>query len=1193
MWLIHTLIPLVGVLVQLAHAINEGTRWYTTTAFIAIEDGVPTWIPLVMPWYLDDDANWDREDKPPEGLENVITISSTNRAYTALKADGTVTVWGDVDTGGNDTVPSSLTNVRAVFASTNSFVALMRDKTVASWGSPLSGGLAHPGLTNVKTIVSCELGFAALKEDGSVLSWGAVTNGGFIPLNLNHSIQKIYPAKTYFVAVQPYGRIDPSDVWGAGEEVIFGNFTEPLYNISAVYTTDLMISAYSSCTGKMDILVRSGFSSWYYKTMVMPPENMTSSVVHVATSRDGFAGLMADGTVIEWGIRRAWETAPALQDIIAIYATSTAFAAMSSTGTVTMWGDTTGVIGGISAVYTSKGAFAFITEETKVIACGWKYNGGVLPKELSGIGNVIKIFSIETYFAILTADGMVYTWGDAVGNEYASIQLNMTKLDGIYASNQYLSYSTCAVEEPDSYVCGTGHSCDAGTYYVAMSASSCLSCSPGTVSGHNATYCEQCPTGKYYPSSGGHVCLDCPRGHYSTPGSAYCSGCPAGKYIGQGSIECMPCPVGFFSPSVGDQSCEPCSTGRYAGTEGMISCTLCSRGKAGDVTQATSESEACKSCLPSTYAAYSGSSQCALCPPGSFCPDSGMSDPDACSAGKFAVLKGSLFCDDCPAGRFQSQTGEAMCDLCAAGKYNVMNGSSSGSDCQLCPTGTATYMPGYPVCIDCGHYAYTEGVGSSVCFECPKHGQVSNEEGNGCVIDTILQGPSLMDEIYENGTALVGAFSITAGFMVFLYVVQWQKRGHVAASRKEEEDQSVWGLEAVQQRTSGNNTTMRNTNAGGAANNTAGGANTEVGILDFSDEIFTSGTSGFAIGNDLFIILGFSVTAPKLAIAMIFFRLLHLVIAGLVLTIAFGPRWCRQSVDSLGFMRRGSALHFLIADEFAMKSKALIGIVMLACLCDCSLLIFLPWTESKMFTESHGFPTLSVMRWCKFTKVVQCIGSGICQMYFVLSTQDKGTIMHTAESQAQLGMNIALAIGNVLYGIMMFCVNDGIFRKVEKEERGADATSNNKKNSSEMQKKGETGDDNDDGDAFRSARSTTISNKTNKNNTAASDLEDGDAGVEIVMNPLRFSTIASRSTIDSTTPRQSASSSFKIRSVINTATVAGGGGGGVTTREAAVATMAAASLAEKYGELERKYAELEEENMQLNAILNKDAIPPA
>jgi hypothetical protein len=107
-------------------------------------------------------------------------------------------------------------------------------------------------------------------------------------------------------------------------------------------------------------------------------------------------------------------------------------------------------------------------------------------------------------------------------------------------------------------------------------------------------------------------------------------------------------------------------------------------------------------------------------------------------------------------------------------------------------------------------------------------------------------------------------------------------------------------------------------------------------------------------------------------------------------------------------------------------------------MCDCTLLQFLPWKQSRLFTESKGFPALSMLRWCLSTKVVQSTVSVMCQLIFITTTTtaDDAVVM-TPQAKALFGMNITLAIMGVVMGLVLLSVKDGLLSRMVGGEEGS------------------------------------------------------------------------------------------------------------------------------------------------------------
>jgi alpha-tubulin suppressor-like RCC1 family protein len=78
-----------------------------------------------------------------DGTIDVTQVFSTEWAFAALRADGSVVTWGDADYGGDSSaVATSLDgtiDVTQVFSNYNAFAALRADGSVVTWGDADSG----------------------------------------------------------------------------------------------------------------------------------------------------------------------------------------------------------------------------------------------------------------------------------------------------------------------------------------------------------------------------------------------------------------------------------------------------------------------------------------------------------------------------------------------------------------------------------------------------------------------------------------------------------------------------------------------------------------------------------------------------------------------------------------------------------------------------------------------------------------------------------------------------------------------------------------------------------------------------------------------------------------------------------------------------------------------------------------------
>eukprot|EP00913_Durusdinium_trenchii_P030956 g28994.t1 len=104
-----------------------------------------------------------------EKLHNVSEIFASNKAFAALKKDGTVVTWGKALSGGDSSaVQAHLFDVERIYCG-QAMAALRRDGSVITWGHSTFGGDSR----------SVQAGtFAALRDDGTVITWGDANYGG-------------------------------------------------------------------------------------------------------------------------------------------------------------------------------------------------------------------------------------------------------------------------------------------------------------------------------------------------------------------------------------------------------------------------------------------------------------------------------------------------------------------------------------------------------------------------------------------------------------------------------------------------------------------------------------------------------------------------------------------------------------------------------------------------------------------------------------------------------------------------------------------------------------------------------------------------------------------------------------------------------------------------------------------------------
>ena len=255
----------------------------------------------------------------------VVDIYSNRSAFAALKNNGSVVTWGSIEDGGNSTT------AQALWVNGN--------KTITE-GSSVSSSLA----SGVVDICSNSGAFAALKTDGSVVTWGSLINGGnstvsklgyvngneviteytSVSASLSSGVVKIYSNGGAFAALKNNGSVV---VWGSLKDG--GNSTAA----QAFYVN-----------GNENITEYASVSA-----------NLSSGVVDICSNMGAFAALKNNGSVVAWGAigsggnltkieysdGNLTETSVASQlssGVISIYSSLQGFSALKNDGTIVTWG---------------------------------------------------------------------------------------------------------------------------------------------------------------------------------------------------------------------------------------------------------------------------------------------------------------------------------------------------------------------------------------------------------------------------------------------------------------------------------------------------------------------------------------------------------------------------------------------------------------------------------------------------------------------------------------------------------------------------------------------------------------------------------------------------------------------------------------------------------------------------------------
>ena len=157
----------------------------------------------------------------------------------------------------------------------------------------------------------------------------------------------------------------------------------------------------------------------------------------------------------------------------------------------------------------------------------------------------------------------------------------------------------------------------------------CSDCSVGRFMPKDSTYysCILCHRGKFSNDTGQSECTDCPPGRYQDrTGESSCALCKRGQYSSEGSITCVPVPVGFYADNCldfprGCRSQSECPAGSFCNGTSILPvscpsgstsisrsymCSLCAIGKAG-------KGGVCLECVGNSIAESPGLVACSPC----------------------------------------------------------------------------------------------------------------------------------------------------------------------------------------------------------------------------------------------------------------------------------------------------------------------------------------------------------------------------------------------------------------------------------------------------------------------------------------------------------------------------------------------------------------------------------------------------
>eukprot|EP00434_Breviolum_minutum_P009287 symbB.v1.2.008184.t1/scaffold450.1/size202773/3 len=179
-------------------------------------------------------------------------------------------------------------------------------------------------------------------------------------------------------------------------------------------------------------------------------------VQEVSSTRTAFALITSSGSVVAWGdADMGGDTKGAQKDlmtnVLRIYSNAFAFAALKRDGSVISWGLPTGggdsrsvrssLACGVKEIFATRLAFAALKEDGSVVCWGAATYGGDSPVLSQRIRT---IRSTDSAFAALKEDGSIIAWGDATGGgDASSVQDELQDVTELYACKYAFAAVTC------------------------------------------------------------------------------------------------------------------------------------------------------------------------------------------------------------------------------------------------------------------------------------------------------------------------------------------------------------------------------------------------------------------------------------------------------------------------------------------------------------------------------------------------------------------------------------------------------------------------------------------------------------------------------------------------------------------------------------------------------------------------------
>ncbi|AJP58286.1 hypothetical protein UC34_17580 [Pandoraea vervacti] len=322
------------------------------------------------------------------GNAGFVEISTSPSSMAARHSNGTVSVWGQSNTGG--VVTPIPVNIRRVVGNAGAFAAIRDNGTLQAWGSESQGGKLNDAASLVNDadrVVGSGWAFCCRRVGGELVPWGPATHGGELPPALiAQKFKDVMGNFGAFCALRENGTLAAwkDDAFGG----VLKNGAETATNVASlgsatsrafsVITTDRKIIAWGPDT---------------HGGALSEAARLVSDCVEIVATWGAFCARRQNGNVVCWGDPNRGNNFPpawAAYDFIQVVGTARAFAGLLRDGRVVTWGDPTfggnssavaHLLVGIRAVYANSEAFAAIRDDNVVVTWGIPNGGGTPTSE--------------------------------------------------------------------------------------------------------------------------------------------------------------------------------------------------------------------------------------------------------------------------------------------------------------------------------------------------------------------------------------------------------------------------------------------------------------------------------------------------------------------------------------------------------------------------------------------------------------------------------------------------------------------------------------------------------------------------------------------------------------------------------------------------------------------------------------------